>query len=112
MNARILGATPDESTAAQEAVAVALRHSLLERARMAERCHREYPITLRLEENRLMEGVIDLAFVENGEWVVVDFKTDADVSDRRRQYERQLQWYAYALTQLTGIPARGVLFGI
>jgi len=112
MNARILGATPDETAASKEAVAVALRHSLLERARTAERCHREYPITLRLEGNRLMEGIIDLAFVENGEWVVVDFKTDTDVSDRRRQYERQLQWYAYALTQLTGIPARGVLFGI
>ncbi len=112
MNARILGATEDETTAACEAVAAALRHSLLERARNAERCHREYPITLRLEGNRLMDGVIDLAFVEDGAWVVVDFKTDADVSDRRRQYERQLQWYAYALTQLTGIPARGVLFGI
>jgi len=57
----------------------------------------------------LLEGVIDLAFVEDGAWVVVDFKTDADVSGHRAQYGRQLQWYAYALGRLTGIPARACL---
>jgi ATP-dependent exoDNAse (exonuclease V) beta subunit len=57
----------------------------------------------------IMEGVIDLAFVENDEWVVVDFKTDADISGHRAQYERQLQWYAYALSRLTGLRIRASL---
>ena len=112
MNARVLGATAEEAAAAAEAVSAALGHPLLERARAAERCHREYPVTLRLEGNRVMDGVIDLAFVEDGAWVVVDFKTDADGAGKRTQYQRQLQWYGYALMRLTGMKARGVLLGV
>ena len=55
---------------------------------------------------------MDLAFVERGGWIVVDFKTDADLGERRAQYERQLRWYAYALARLTGMEARGVLLGV
>lgn len=112
MNARVLGATAEEAAAAEGAVAAALAHPLLERARAAERCHREYPVTLRLEENRVMDGIIDLAFVEDGAWVVVDFKTDADLAGKRAQYQRQLQWYGYALRKLTGMEARAVLLGV
>jgi ATP-dependent helicase/nuclease subunit A len=65
---------------------------------------------------RLMEGVIDLAFVEDNAWVIVDFKTDADISGhpskQRDQYQRQLQWYASALSRLTGLPARAYLLGV
>lgn len=104
LNARSIGAPREEVEAARGAVEAVLAHPLLDRARAAERRHREYPITLKLD-GRLVEGVIDLAFVENGEWVVVDFKTSADLEDRREAYERQLQWYAYALDRLTGIPA-------
>jgi ATP-dependent helicase/nuclease subunit A len=67
---------------------------------------------LKLDDGRLMEGIIDLAFVEDGAWVIVDFKTDADVSRAREQYQRQLQWYASALTRLTGLPARAYLLGV
>ena len=69
-------------------------------------------MVLPLVKGRLLEGVVDLAFVENDAWVVVDFKTDADISARRGPYQRQLQWYAYALTKLTGIPAKACLLGI
>ena len=66
----------------------------------------------KLSDGRLLEGIIDLAFVENDEWAIVDFKTDADAADRRAQYERQLQWYGFALTQLTKMPARAYLLEI
>ncbi|HEY4360430.1 MAG TPA: UvrD-helicase domain-containing protein [Bryobacteraceae bacterium] len=112
LNARILGAPSKEAKAAHTAVVAALEHPVLARARAAARCHREYPLTLRLADGRLLEGVIDLAFVEEGRWVVVDFKTDANSPERLAQYERQLQWYAYALAELTGIPARGILLGV
>lgn len=111
MHTRILGATGEEAEAAVTTVDKALRHDVIRRAQASSRCHREYPVSLRLGD-RLLEGVIDLAFVENGQWVVVDFKTDADASVRRAQYERQLQWYAFALEQLTSMPTRGVLLGI
>jgi ATP-dependent exoDNAse (exonuclease V) beta subunit len=112
LHGRVLGASSEEAAAAIAAVEGALAHPLLAQARTAERCHREYPLTLHLEGNRLLEGVIDLAFLDRGEWVVVDFKTDANLTGRRAQYERQLQWYGYALRQLTGLPARGMLLGI
>jgi ATP-dependent exoDNAse (exonuclease V) beta subunit len=60
----------------------------------------------------LLEGVLDLAFVENDVWTIVDFKTDADSAERRQQYERQLQWYAYGLQELMGTTVRPVLLAV
>jgi ATP-dependent helicase/nuclease subunit A len=112
LNARILGAPRAEIRAAAEAVEVALNHPLLARARASQRCHREYPIVLKLEDGRLLEGILDLAFLETGTWTIVDFKTDADAADRSEQYQRQLHWYAFGLRELTGIPVRAVLFSV
>jgi ATP-dependent helicase/nuclease subunit A len=112
LNARVLGASAEEIEAATERVGAALRHPLLDRARAAKRKHREYPVMLRAEGNQLMEGIIDLAFVEDATWIVVDFKTDADVHGHRDQYQRQLQWYASALSRLTGLPARAYLLAV
>ncbi len=112
LHGRIVGASEEECHAAQAAVKAALAHPLLTRARAARRSHREYPVVLPLAGGKLLEGVVDLAFVEKDTWIVVDFKTDADVSARRGPYERQLQWYAFALTKLTGMPSRAWLLGI
>jgi ATP-dependent helicase/nuclease subunit A len=112
LNARVLGASTEEAAAATEAVGNALAHPVFERARAAGRRHREYPVTLRLDDARMLEGVVDLAFVEDAAWVVVDFKTDADAAERRTLYQRQLRWYAYALTRLTGMEARAILLGV
>ena len=64
---------------------------------------------LSLGGGKMLEAVIDLAFVENGEWTVVDFKSDAELSANQGKYQRQLQWYAYTLSKLTGLPAHAVL---
>jgi ATP-dependent exoDNAse (exonuclease V) beta subunit len=108
LNARIVGAPPEERDAAQAAAAAALEHPLLARARAAKRLHREYPIVFQLDDGRLLDGVIDLAFVENGEWIVVDFKTE----DTLEPYANQVRWYAYALARLTGMTARACLLGV
>lgn len=55
-----------------------------------------------------MEGVIDLAFREEGGWVLVDWKTDevadpAILAARREAYERR-RLYAEAWQALTGEP--------
>jgi ATP-dependent exoDNAse (exonuclease V) beta subunit len=112
-NTRLLGSPGEERDAAIMAVESALEHPLLARARAAERCHREYPLVWKLEDGRVLEGFIDLAFVENDQWIIVDFKTDADASsERRAQYERQLQWYRFALARLTNMPTRACLLEI
>jgi ATP-dependent helicase/nuclease subunit A len=109
MHGKLLDATAAEVAAAVDSVVATLQHPLLRRAAEAERCHRELPVVLPLEDGRTLEGVIDLAFLVNGEWTVVDFKTDAELSASKPRYERQVQWYVHALSKLTGLPAKGVL---
>ena len=73
---------------------------------------RESPFVLQLEDGRTLEGAVDLAYLEDGGWVIVDFKTDLDLEDHRDKYCRQVAWYQLALEQLTGLPARGVVLGV
>jgi ATP-dependent helicase/nuclease subunit A len=109
LHARLLNASTEEADAAAAAVEAAWVHPLLARARAAQRCHRELPVHLPLPDGRLLEGVIDVAFVEQDRWVVIDFKSDTGSLAR---YQRQLQWYLYALAQLTGREVAGYLFRI
>jgi ATP-dependent exoDNAse (exonuclease V) beta subunit len=112
LQGRVLGAPTEEVRAAEEAVSLALKQPLVQRAAKAGRVYREYPFSLPLDERRLVEGVIDLCFVEDDLWVVVDFKTDAGVEGNRRQYERQLRWYVHALRELTGKDGSAFLMGV
>ena len=104
--------TNQERKSAIQAVRSALEHPLLKRARAARRRHREFPFVLTVEEGKLLEGTIDLAFQEDGRWIVVDFKTDVHLKPDDPGYVRQVQWYAYGLKQITGRPAEGWLLGI
>lgn len=65
---------------------------------------REFPHA----ETVLIQGILDAFFVEDGQIVIVDYKTDrvqraAELTDR---YHVQLEYYAQALRQITGIPVR------
>jgi len=73
---------------------------------------RETPVWLRLEDGSLAEGVVDLAFREDGEWTVVDFKTDRELEGSRGIYEDQVRLYARAVTAATGESACAVLLRI
>ena len=76
-----------------------------QRALAAKEIHREWSFNLRGENGSLIQGVIDLCFMENGHWVLADYKTDtASEEELLRRYALQLQWYAKALTQITGVP--------
>jgi ATP-dependent exoDNAse (exonuclease V) beta subunit len=112
VHGRLLGATPEESEHAIAAVSSALQHPLLARARNAERLHRELPVLLPLDQNRVLEGVVDLAFMAEGRWHIVDFKTDADIAPNRIRYERQLQWYGLALSRVNNAPVEAHLLCI
>ena len=112
MHGKLLDASGAEIEAAVDAVVATLQHPLLRRATAAERCHRELPLLLPLGDGRTLEGIVDLAFLEKGEWTVVDFKTDPELSASQARYERQVQWYVHALSKLTGLPAKGVILWI
>jgi ATP-dependent exoDNAse (exonuclease V) beta subunit len=112
---RVLGAPGAEATAAARIVADVLKHPLLDRAREAAKrgeCRRETPITQRDAQGVIIEGVVDLAFREGGEWTVVDFKTDAELGDVAESYREQLRLYAGAIAAATGETTRGVLFAV
>ena len=111
--AKIVGAPDDEAEAAGAAANSALAHPLFVRARMAEErgdCRREVPITS-FDGDELVEGVVDLAFREEGRWIVVDFKTDAKgaATASLAGHRAQVATYARAIEQATGEPASGVL---
>jgi ATP-dependent exoDNAse (exonuclease V) beta subunit len=85
--ARIVGATSEERQSALDVIDDVLRHPLFDAARRADgrgRCLRETPLTLTIDRE-LVEGTVDFAFEEDGEFVVVDFKTDRPDEERRRR---------------------------
>ena len=51
-----------------------------------------------------MQGIVDAYFEENGQLVIVDYKTDnvANINDLRARYASQLEYYSRALEQITG----------
>ncbi|HEY6391985.1 MAG TPA: UvrD-helicase domain-containing protein [Bryobacteraceae bacterium] len=112
VHGRLLGAASEEIEHATKAAAATLNHPLLARARQAARVHREYPIMLKLDEGKVLEGVVDLAFEADGAWNIVDFKTDADLASSRAHYKRQLQWYSLAISRLNKMPVRAYLLSI
>ncbi|MGN1168514.1 MAG: helicase-exonuclease AddAB subunit AddA [Acutalibacteraceae bacterium] len=55
-------------------------------------------------EKVLVQGYIDCAFEEDGEWVIVDYKTDrvSEISQLVERYHSQLKMYERALSECTG----------
>ncbi len=115
LQGRLLGATSEEVTAAAETVERALAHPLMRRAAaalVAGRCRRETPIAMRLEDGSLIEGIVDLAFVEQSDphtWIVIDFKTDFEIAGRLDEYREQVSLYSQAISRATKLGVKGVL---
>lgn len=85
-----------------------LAGSLGQRMLAANHVRREWSFNLRVTDPfpTMLQGVIDLCFLENGSWVLVDFKTDrvADGEELWRRYGRQLSFYRRALREGTPWP--------
>ena len=60
----------------------------------------------------LLQGVVDVAFEENGQWYVVDFKTDrvseASLLQRAETYRGQMETYRRALERIFSKPVHGM----
>jgi ATP-dependent exoDNAse (exonuclease V) beta subunit len=112
---RILGAEAAEVAAAGETVKRVLAHPALEAAARAAQkgfCYREMPVTWRLDTGAIVEGVVDLAYVDGEQLVVIEFKTDRELDGAIDRYRRQLQLYAAAIGGATGRPARAILMRV
>lgn len=57
-------------------------------------------------EKVLIQGIIDVFFVENGRIVLLDYKTDVigSMEELRQRYSAQLDYYEEALEKIMGLP--------
>lgn len=97
-----------------------LKSEIAQRVRKAEAVYREIPFCLDVVagelgyegsgEKVIVQGVIDLCFLEGGEWVIVDYKTDRVDKSTAPQgalgYKKQLDLYEKALAEITKIPVK------
>ena len=91
----------------EQALAAWFESDLAKRLAASPECHREWPFTLKVEGGMLLQGVLDACFLEDGAWVLVDYKTDRDEAEALRQkYTDQMRWYSRALREITGIPVK------
>ena len=66
------------------------------------------------DRRQIVDGEVDLVFVENGELVIVDYKTDRvrEVEELRR-HKPQLDLYEEAMSQVLGLPVKEkIIFSI
>jgi ATP-dependent helicase/nuclease subunit A len=97
-----LGLPEEKAKEAAQMAAQTLENPLLQRARRAPKIFRELPLTGRMADGKLLNAILDLAFLEGEEWVVVDYKTDKDMEKEKEKYGLQLGYYAELLTRFTG----------
>ena len=85
----------------------------------SKRVERELPFSMLFDGNRVypdvengerlfLQGIIDTAFVEDGQWVLVDYKTDRVKSGDEliRRYKIQMDLYKEALETLTDMSVK------
>ena len=87
----------------------------------ADRVRREVPFNYQYDPRKVLpdwqnaeaplvvQGMIDCCFEENGKWILLDYKTDRYFGEAGRQqlidqYRLQINFYAEALANLTGMP--------
>ena len=105
----------------QKAIAALFASPLGRRIRLADRVHRELRFSLLCDaaallpapsgEELLLQGVVDCCLEENGELVIIDYKTDAvrtpgQLASRVRLYASQVKAYASALERMFALPVK------
>ena len=57
------------------------------------------------EETMIIQGIIDVCFIENGKYIIVDYKTDRvnHIEELKERYAKQLECYKLALERITGM---------
>lgn len=98
-----------------EKVKRCMKNPVMQRCLNAESCFREYRFTVNAgagiiddsltgsKESVIIQGAVDCAFVEDGQLVIVDYKTDRikDINVLVSRYSKQLELYKFALEQCT-----------
>lgn len=110
--------TPEQAAAADaDAIAWFTQEAIFSRMQRSARLERELPFSYPMdaqqllgvdaEETVLLQGVLDACFLEENEWVIVDYKTDRvrpneTAEQAAQKHAAQLRLYALALESLSG----------
>jgi len=78
-----------------------LKDKLVKRAKDSKKVFRELPLTGKREDGTYLNAILDLAFLEDDQWVIVDYKSDSDEKERKEKYQKQLGIYGELLEKLT-----------
>jgi ATP-dependent helicase/nuclease subunit A len=96
---------PDPDTEAVRLAGIFRQSALARRAAKASRVEREFDFLMSVE-NLVIRGQVDLWFLEGGELVIVDYKTDDVTAPQAHQraldYGPQLRLYAMAVERSAG----------
>ena len=103
--------TPQEASYCDRSmVARFLQSDLGQRMLRSPEVHREWSFSLQIHRpfHTHLQGVIDLCFVEDGAWVLADYKTDKVTSpaDLLPRYRQQLAFYRQALQSATPLKVK------
>ena len=107
----------------KKAISEFFRSELAKRILNADKIYKEYAFTVAVPLNEMnpdipekdaegesviIEGVVDCAFEENDELVIIDFKTDraSDESELVAHYRDQLAVYRRCLAEVIGLPVK------
>ena len=86
------------------------RSDLGKRMLASKEIKREATFTMRMDPHgsTMVQGIIDCAFMENDEWILIDYKTDHDTAPETfvPRHEMQMNWYRTALERLTRMNVR------
>ena len=115
VQARLLRSSDEERAAAATMVDRALPHGVLDRARAAQAagrsCRREVSLGV-VVDGVVVDGQADLLFDDGDRWLVVDFKTDVEITGSEAVYQRQVALYMDAAARATGQRVEGVLLRV
>ena len=101
-----LNLSKDKAIEAAQMAAQALGDELLQRAKKSSHVFRELPLAGKTSSGDFLNAIVDLAFLEGEEWVVVDYKTDQKKSVSLAKYKEQLGYYGELLTNFTSKPVK------
>ncbi len=99
--------------AALETIQSVIQSPIWQRALQSPRRFMEVPFSIQLENDPqpvLIRGIIDLAFEEEGEWIIVDYKTDTGtpktIQQKALAYRPQIDTYAACWQRMTQQPVK------
>lgn len=88
-------------------VASFLKSDLGQRMLKSKEVKREANFTMRIDPHAatMVQGIVDCVFKEDGEWVLIDCKTDRDTDPETfvPRHEAQMNWCRTAMERLTQV---------